>query len=81
MADGLSNILLNMELYEGKDLMKNKIRLNRPYHGSGRRVVADSWFGSVKSAVELRKRGLFSLMLVKTTHKKFPRTPLGEACL
>ena len=66
MADGLSNIVLNMELYEGKDLMKNKIRLNRPYHGSGRRVVADSWFGSVKSTVELRK---------------FPRTPLGEACL
>ena len=48
MADGLSNIVLNMELYEGKDLMKNKdhvqesrattvtiICLTRPYRGSG----------------------------------------------
>ena len=94
MADGLSNIVLNMELYEGTDLMKNKdhvqeygattattLCLIRPYHGSGRRVVADSWSSSVKSAVELRKRGLFSIMLVKTAHKNFPRTLLGEACL
>ena len=44
-------------------------------------VVADSWFGSVKSAVELQKRGLFSIMLVKTAHKNFPQTLLGEACL
>ena len=48
MADGLSNIVLNMELYEGKDLMKNKdhvqecgattvtiICLTQPDHGSG----------------------------------------------
>ena len=45
------------------------------------RVVADSWFDSVKSAVELRKHGLFSIMLVKTAHKNFPLTLLGEACL
>ena len=44
-------------------------------------VVADSWFGSVKSAVELQKRGLFSIMLVKMAHKNFPQTLLGEACL
>ena len=69
MADGLSNVALNMELYEGKDLT---ICLTGPYHGSYRRVVADSWFGSVKSAVELRKCGLFSIMLVKVAHKNFP---------
>ena len=57
------------------------IRLTQPYHGSGRRIVADSWFGSVKSAVELRKHVLFSIMLVKTAHKNFPQTLLGEACL
>ena len=26
------------------------IRLTQPYHGSGCRVIADSWFGSVKCA-------------------------------
>ena len=36
---------------------------------------------SVKSAVELRKRELFSVMLVKTAHKNFLQTLLAEASL
>ena len=51
--------------------------LMQPYHGSDPCVVADSWFGSVKSAVELRKRGLYGIMLVKTAHHDFPRLLLG----
>ena len=80
-----------MELYEGKDIMVAKdyvkpfgantittLQLTQPYHGIGKRDIADSWFDSVKSAVELLKRGLCSIMLVKTAHKQFPRQLLGE---
>ena len=49
----------------------------QPYHGSDQCVVADSWFWSVKSANEMQKRGLYS-MLVKTAHHDFPRLFLGE---
>ena len=66
LSDAASNIALNMELYEGKDIMAAKyylkpfgattataLRLTQPYHGTGKRVIADCWFGSVKSAVEV----------------------------
>ena len=85
---------LTWSFTRGKGLMKNKdqiqeyesttattICLTQPYHGSCRRVVADSWFSSVKAAVELRKRGLFWIMLVKTAHKNFQRALLRKACL
>ena len=55
-----------------------KLRLTQPYHGSGRRVIADSRFGSVKCASALMKNGLYSIMLAKTGHKDFPRELLGE---
>ena len=35
----------------------------------------------MKLAVELQKSGVFSIVLVKTVHKNFPQTLLGEACL
>ena len=91
LSDPASNIVLNMELYEGKDIMAAKdyvrtfgsaiattLRSTQPYHGTGKRVIADSWFSSVKSAAELLKRGLYSIMLVETAHKQFPRQLLGE---
>ena len=94
MADAVTKIVMNMELYEGKEYMKEKdhvkeygattattIRLTAPYHGTGRRIIADSWFGSVKTAVALSKRGLYSIMLVKTAHKDFPRLYLSEKTL
>ena len=64
----MSNIVLNLELYEGKDIMGGKdfvkqygattattLWLTNPYHGTGKRVVVDSWFGFVKCATELMK--------------------------
>ena len=91
MCDGMSKIVINLELYEGKDIMsgKNHVReyrtttattlhLTEPYHGSGRCVIADSSFGSMKCASELMKRGLYSIMLVKRAHKDFPCQLLGE---
>ena len=86
LTDAASQIVSNLELYEGKEPMStrelvkpfgattaNTIRLTQPYHGSGRGVIADSWFDSVKNANELMISGLYCIMLVKTTHKDFQR--------
>ena len=94
MADGRSKVVLKLEVMQGKEVNKNKeynqefgattgavLRLTKGLRGTGRIVVADSWFGSVKSAVELAKYGLYSIMLVKTAHKNFPMDKLNEAHL
>ena len=95
LSDVMSNIVLNLELYEGKGIISGKdfvkkygattattLPLTQPYHGTGKWVVADSWFGSVKHALELTKQGQYSLlMLVKTAHKNLPRELLGETPL
>ena len=48
--------------------------------GLGRIVVGDSLFGSVKTCVELWNiNGLYSNLLVKTAHKKYPRKILRES--
>ena len=54
LEDAASQIVLNLELYEVKEPMVTKefvkpcgatmLRLTQPYHGSGRRVIADSRF-------------------------------------
>ena len=80
-----------MELYEGKDIMAHMehvkpfgattatvTQITQPHHRTRRRVIADSWFGSVRSTVELLKKGLYSIMLVKIAHKQFPSCLLGQ---
>ena len=87
----MSQIVISLELYKDKDIMSGKdhvweygattattLRLTQPYHGSGRCIIADSWFGSIKSASELMRQGLYSIMLVKTAHRDFPHQLLGE---
>jgi hypothetical protein len=54
------------------------LRLVKPWHGSLRRVIGDSWFGSVPCAIELRVRGLYSSLTVKTAHKGFPKKVLTD---
>ena len=83
LADAAAHIVLNLELYKGKEPMSTKefkpfgtttvttIRLTQSYHDSEHREIADSWFSSVKCASELIKRGLYCIMLVKTAHKEF----------
>ena len=86
LADSRSKINLVLEKSEDKEAMADKkwvsehgattactLRLTFPYHGTGRVVFADSWFGSVKTAIELKKVGLFSTLMVKTAHKNFPK--------
>ena len=92
MSDARSNIIIKIELNEGKEKMREKdhvleygattaavLRLTKDYRGSGRTVIADSWFGSVKSASALMNAGLYSIMLVKTAHKNYPRELLNES--
>ena len=91
MSDARTNIVVNLELYEGKEDMALKehvgkfgatcattLRLTERLHGSGRIVIADSWFGSVKTAIALKDRGLYSVMVVKTAHNRYPREKLAE---
>ena len=93
LCDGSSKVVLHIEFYEGKDIMRQKkyvkefgattactLRLSEYWKNSGRIVIGDSWFGSVKTAVQLMlKNGLYSILLVKTAHKNFPKRELGEA--
>ena len=93
MADVASEIMLGLELNEGKEAMAAKqwhaeqgattsttLRLTKPWHGSGRIVTGDSWFASVKTAVQLRKHGLYFLGPVKTAHRKYPIEALKTRC-
>ena len=56
----------------------NTLRLCKPFFGSARTVVADSWFGCTTSALALRDQGLFSILCVKTGHKFYPKEEMME---
>ena len=69
LADGESNIMLRLDIMEGKDRQREKpfadvgsegtaitLRLSQPYFGSGRVIHADSAFSSVRTCLELRKQ-------------------------
>ena len=58
------------------------LHLTESLKESGQTVVADSWFGSIKSAVQLiNQNGLNSIMLVKTAYKNHPVDMLNESQL
>ena len=95
LSDGYSQIVLHVELYEGKEIMQTKkyvqdhgattatcLRLTEYWKDSGRVVIGDSWFGSVNSAYHLfKEHRLFSILLVKTAHRYFPRDLLHEQAI
>ena len=56
------------------------LRLTEPYHGTGRTVVADSWFGSVNTAVALLKHGLYFIGNVKNGHFGYPKDWVKSQC-
>ena len=88
MACARPNIAVKLEMYEGKKVMQEKehfamhgattLHLTSDIHGTGRIVIANSWFVSVKTAIALKECGFYSVMLVKTTHKRFPRVSLDS---
>ena len=92
LADCTSGIMMAIELVACKDEMHTReyhaqygsgtsllLRLCKNWKGTGRVIVADSAFASVKSAIALRKEvGLYFLGLVKTAHRHFPKKYLQK---
>jgi len=92
VCDGQSGIMVNFELYEGKEAMKDReycrdyqattattLRLVKPFKGLGKIAVADSWFGSVQSARGLYDElGTYAVLNVKTAHTGYPKKELFE---
>ncbi|GMH34641.1 hypothetical protein BSKO_02502 [Bryopsis sp. KO-2023] len=87
----ISKCVLRLEVQEGKEEMGKKefanrykatvagtLRLTKHYHGSHRVLIADSWFGSVRSCAALLDHGLYSILNVKMGHSFFPKTDLLE---
>lgn len=54
------------------------LRAVEPWQGLGKIVVGDSAFGSVQTAVELRKKGTFFIGMVKTARRMFPKKYLQQ---
>ena len=67
LAGARSCIAVKLELYEGKETMKEKehvskygatcattLRLTTDFYGTKRMVIVDSWFDSVKTAIALK---------------------------
>lgn len=92
LADCTTGVMLHLELMAPKEEMRQReycpehgsgtsllLRLTKSWRASGRIVVADSAFASVKTAVKLKViNGLYFLGLVKTAHKMFPKQWLNE---
>jgi hypothetical protein len=85
LADVDTGCLLRLEIMEGRVRNQSKayedlglctavsLRLTEPFHHSNWVLARDSAFSSVKTAIELKKRGLFYDGCVKTAHKEFPK--------
>eukprot|EP00750_Incisomonas_marina_P005668 INCI14073.1.p1 GENE.INCI14073.1~~INCI14073.1.p1 ORF type:complete len:625 (+),score=97.77 INCI14073.1:326-2200(+) len=92
LCDVASGVMLVLEIVGPKEEMNDRkytealgsgtallLRLSQRFAGSGRLVVADSAFASVKAAVELKKtHGLDFIGLVKTASRKFPKKYFEE---
>ena len=90
---GDSHIMLVAELAESKERMAEMeyrdltgastattLRLTKYWAGSGRTVVADSWFGSCNTAEFLMDvHGLYSIMCVKNGSSGFPKAAMKAA--
>ncbi|OWY99251.1 hypothetical protein PHMEG_00029778 [Phytophthora megakarya] len=88
IADGESGVLLGLELVEGQGRQRSKqyareygegtavvLRLAKPYGGTGRTIVADSAFASVKTLVQVEQRlSLYFMGIVKTATVEYPKT-------
>jgi hypothetical protein len=89
LVDGHTRVMLNFEFVESKveqglkrycDEGKSAavtLRLTEPWHNQGARIViADAWFGSLPASWALMKRGLFSILNIKTQTKFFCKDAL-----
>ena len=85
-ADGDTSCIIFVEPYEGKDRMQDKeyvkewgkapataMRCVKPWMGTGRLVIADAGFASLKLAAGLAEHGTFLIGNVKGAHSEFPK--------
>ena len=93
LCDAKTKLLLNIDIQEGKlrnaakefnDTHKRStgctLRLLKPWFGSGRTLIADSWFGSTTTAIAMYNvAGCYCILNVKTAHQHFPREELKGA--
>jgi hypothetical protein len=90
-ADGLTKIILHIELMEKAEKMNQLeyvtewgaapaycLRLAKRFHGSSRVVNGDSAFASVKTCLALHQKGLFFRGCVKTAHAGYPKAKIEE---
>lgn len=86
-------MMVHAELCEGKELDRKKkytpefgattgttLRLVEPYFNEGRVIIGDAWFGSFKTAAQLKLNGTYCIMNVKLAKAKFPLAQLKEGC-
>jgi hypothetical protein len=86
ICDGESNIMMRIEILEGKERMATKrfcdewgpsvactMRLATPWAGTGRVIIGDSWFSSVKTVRAMQGMGLFFIGIVKNAYRLYPR--------
>jgi hypothetical protein len=84
-ADPSSGIIVHLEIQEGKLPMQAKEmsaelgagaactwRMVKAWHGTGRTIICDGWFGSYRCAFAMRLVGLHIEGMVKTAHKCYP---------
>lgn len=92
--DGESNIMLHLEVQEGKDAMALKefshgpdklphhaavtLRCVQSWRNSYRHIIADSYFSSTTTAIAMLKHGLHFTGIVKTAHANFPKDVMNE---
>lgn len=93
VVDCISGICIGFELNEGKEVTRLRefvaefgattattLRLVSKYFNSNRIVYIDSWFQSVQTCEQLLANGLYSVGIVKTAHRNYPKNTLEAAC-
>ena len=93
-ADLTTGIIIFAEIYEGKDRMQQKrwvqqygvgcatlMRCTLPWHGSGRLILGDSAFASLRSAMALAEVGMYLIGNVKTAHRRYPKARVNSQCM
>eukprot|EP00966_Prymnesium_polylepis_P320039 7376430-Prymnesium_polylepis.2 len=68
IGDGGCKVLRSLPKVDGAHF-----RLLESFKGDNRIVIADSWFGSVETALALYEHGFYAILNVKTAHRGYPK--------
>lgn len=89
-ADGESGIMLRLEIQKGANAPPEEFedsmpfhsaitaRLVKPWFGTGRIVIGDAAFSSLRTVIELLKKGLYYLGVLKQCTWGFPKKYLDQ---